>query len=352
MAAARFLTAALVEAGRIGCRLERDPLRGKPCTHAGALESTGQVRLVAAVDPDPERLAEFGRDWGVGLLYRSHLDLLEKERVDILAVASHTHTHAQIVVDAAASGKVRGIYCEKPIALTLEDADRMVEACERAGVALVIGHERRFGAHFFRARELVGSGELGEIRSVLGQALSGEPPALPRDQFGGGPLFHDGTHLTDLMNYFCGPVEWVIGKTGRAHGPQNVEHTASGLIGFESGATGFIEGGGRREYFAFELEIQGSRGVLRVGNRQPELWLARPSGRLSGFAELERAEFPDYTPNNGFTAAFEGLIRQLESGEPSLSTGRDGRAALAVILALYQSATRGGRRVRLQPDTA
>lgn len=344
---APFLTAALIGAGRIGCRLERDPLRGKPCTHAGALAATGRVRLVAAADPDPERLSEFGRDWGVGLLYNSHLDLLEKERVDILAVASPTSTHAEIVVDAARSGKVRGIYCEKPVALNLADADRMIQACEKAGVALVIGHERRFGAHFIKARELVTGGALGEIRTVIGQALSGEPPSIPRSEAGGGPLFHDGTHLTDLLGYFCGPVDWVTGRVRRAHGPKNIEHTASAMLGFESGALGFIEGGGRREYFAFELEVQGSAGVLRIGNRAPELWLARPSGRLSGFSELERAEFPAYTPNNGFTAAFEGLVREIETGERSLSTGADGRAALAIILAVYESAARGGKRVRV-----
>ena len=145
----------------------KDPLRGKPCTHAGALAATGQVRLVAAADPDPERLAQFGRDWDVDRLYRSHRELLEKERVDLLAVASPTDTHCEIVLDAAESGKVRGIYCEKPIALTLAEADRMISACEKAGVALVIGHERRFGAHFVKAREFIREGGLGEIRTVL-----------------------------------------------------------------------------------------------------------------------------------------------------------------------------------------
>lgn len=341
-----LLTAALIGTGRIGCLLEDDPLRGKPCTHAGALAATGRVRITAAADPDPERLARFGREWGVGLLYPSHRELLEKERVDILAVASPTSTHCGIVTEAARSGKVRGIYCEKPIALTLPEADLMVSACEQAGVALVIGHERRFGNHFIRARELVRQGALGEIRTVIGQALSAEPPALPRVDAGGGPLFHDGTHLTDLLGYFCGPVEWVIGRVGRAHGPRNVEHTASAMLGFESGATGFIEGGGRRRYFAFELEIQGSEGILSIGNRPPQLRLTRPSPRFSGFSELQPAEFPACVPNNGFTAGFESLIRRIESGEESVSTGRDGRRALEIILAVYESAAKGGKRVR------
>jgi len=341
------LTAALVGCGRIGWLLEDDPLRGKPCTHAGALSVDRRVKILAAADPDPQRLADFGSRFGVGALYPSHRELLDRHRVDLLAVAAPTECHADIVTEAAASGRVRGIYCEKPISRSLAEADRMIEACERAEVALVVGHERRFGAHFIKARELVAGGAIGRVRTLIGQALGGEPPAVLKSEAGGGPLLHDGTHLTDLFGYFCGPAAWVIGRVERSHGSQNIEHTASALVGMENGATGFIEGGGRRSYFAFDLEVQGEKGVVRIGNRPPELWLARPSPRLTGFSELIQADFPAYEPNNGFVAAFRALIEEIETGKPSLSTGRDGRAALEMILTIYESAARGEKRVRI-----
>ena len=327
--------------------LENDPLRGGPCTHAGALVSTGRVEIAAGADPHKSRLQAFSEAYDVGSLYPDHRALLEKHRVDILCVASPTTTHCEIVTEAAASGKVRGIYCEKPIARTLEEADRMIDACDKAGVALLIGHERRFGAHFIRAREMLDQGSIGEVRTVIGQALSGDPGSVLKSEAGGGPLLHDGTHLTDLLGYFLGAAEWVIGTVRRAHGPARVEHTASGMVGFPEGAMAFIEGGGRRKYFAFELELQGTEGVIGVGNSPPALWLADSSKRFSGFNELARVKFPEYTPNNGFVGAFEALIEEIETGVPSLSTGCDGREALAIILALYESAARGGRKVRL-----
>lgn len=341
------LTAAQVGAGRIGWLLERDPLRGKPCTHTGALRALG-VRLVAAADPDRSGLEDFGREFSIDRLYPDHRALLERERVDLLAVAAPTPFHCEIVCEAAASGQVRGIYCEKPIARSLTEADRMIAACARAGVALTIGHERRFGAHFVAARELVRSGRIGPVRTLIGQALCGAPGAIPLNEAGGGPLLHDGTHLTDLFGYFAGPAEWVIAQVRRGHGPRNIEHTAAAMIGMECGATGFLEGGGRRNYFSFELEIQGEEGILSIGNRPPELRLALPSPRLSGFRELQPAEFPAFTPNQGFVAAFQGLIDEIERGIPSLSGGKDGRDALELILAVYESARRGGRRVRLR----
>jgi predicted dehydrogenase len=340
-------TAALVGCGRIGQTLEQDPLRGKPCTHAGALSALGKVQLVAGADPDPEQATQFGRAFGVDDLYPDHTTLLQNHSVDILAVASPTDTHCRIVCDAAASGRVRGIYCEKPISRTVEEADLMIEACEKAGVALVIGHERRFGSHFKLARKLIADGSLGEIRTVIGQALSADPGKLPRELAGGGPLLHDGTHLTDLLGFFAGPAEWVIGNAQRSHGPRNVEHTASAMVGFRNGARGFIEGGGRRKYFAFDMEIQGERGILKIGNSPPSLMLTAPSERWSGFSELRETDFPAYKPNNGFVAAFEALLAEITIGTPSGSSGHDGRAALELILAVYESSARGGRRVRL-----
>jgi len=328
--------------------LEQDPLRGKPCTHAGALAAIDSVQIVAAADPDPERLQEFGSRFGVSSLYPSHRELLDNHCLDILTVASPTPTHCEIVTDAASSGRVRGIYCEKPISCTCDEADRMIEACEKGGVALLIGHERRFSAHFIRARELVREGAVGALRTALGQSLCSDPGAVLKAEAGGGSLLHDGTHLTDLFNYFCGPAEWVIGNVRRSHGPRMIEHTAAALVGFESGALGFIEGGGRRSYFAFELELQGTEGVLRVGNNPPQLRLSAASPRLSGFSELKPVKFPCYSPNNGFVASFEALIEEIETGFPSMSNGRDGKAALELILAVYESARRGGRRVRLK----
>ena len=309
---------------------------------------TGRVEIVAAADPERDRLEAFGRTWGVDRLYENHEQLLENNTVDILSIASPTATHCRIVCDGAASGKVRGIYCEKPISHTLEEADKMIRACEEAGVALTIGHERRFGAHFIRARELLRSGDIGEVRTLIGQALTGDPGSLSIDEAGGGPLLHDGTHLTDLMNFFCGRAEWVIGSVKRAHGSEKIEHTAYGMASFPHDVMAFIEGGGRRKYFTFELEIQGTNGVIGVGNSPPALWRAESSRRFFGFRELTEDLFPAYEPNNGFVAAFEGLIREMEGGEKSLSTGRDGRAALEFILALYESSKQGGIKINLK----
>jgi predicted dehydrogenase len=119
-----------------------------PHPHLAAWAAMPGVEVVAVCDIAPERLAECGREWGRrfpnAVRYADHRSMLAEARPDLLTVATPDHRHAGIVLDAVAAG-VRGIFCEKPIATTLAEADAMVAACAGAGVPLLINHSRRGG---------------------------------------------------------------------------------------------------------------------------------------------------------------------------------------------------------------
>ncbi len=344
----RTLKAGIIGCGRIGSLLEEDKLRGKPCTHAGGFYAVPGVRLDSGCDIDPARLKRFGRRWGVEKLYADYRDMLRREALDIVCIATWTHLHAAMAVEAARSG-VKGIYCEKPIASDLPQARRMVKVCEEKRVPLVINHERRWDAYYQKAHGIIQSGKIGEVRTIIGNALSGKPGKRRTAVYGGGGLFHDGTHLTDLFLYFGGPIAWVSGHDVRPHGRKYIEETALAVVGFQSGAHGFIEGGGARKYFHFELDIQGSEGRLLIGNGGRELHLVRKSKRFTGFQELERVSFPSIRNyESPFLGGARDLVRCVRTGASSRSSGRDGLNALRVILAVYQSARQKGKRIRLR----
>jgi len=337
----------IIGCGRIGSLLEDDPLRGKPCTHAGAVYQSPCTELITGCDIDQECLRSFGKRWKTNRLYTDYKEMLHKEELDIVCIAAWTHLHAEMAIAASEAG-VKGIYCEKPIALTLEQADTMLEVCRQLGVKIVVGHERRWDSHFQKARELIQEGVLGDIHTVIGNALSEAPHPHPVNIMGGGPLFHDGTHLTDLLRFFVGEVDWVIGHDERPHGEQYIEHTALGFLHFRNGAHGIIEGGGKREYFNFELDLQGSQGRLLIGNGVLQLSLAKPSQRYSGFVELTPRDFPHPEKSlNAFVEGLRDLIRCIEEDAESISSGHDGRSALEIILAIYKSASLGGQQVHL-----
>jgi len=336
----------IIGCGRIASILEDDPLRQKPCTHAGAFQLHPKTEIISASDINKERLAAFGKRWDVKRLYKDFNEMIKNEKLDIVSVAAWTEYHRDMVIAAAEAG-IRGIYCEKPIAVNIKQANEMVDICKKRGVKLVVGHERRWDPHYRKARELINKGVIGEVRTIVGNALSNSPPELPVDKYGGGPMFHDGTHLTDLLRFFAGDAEWVSGYDER-EAEDYIEKTALGLIRFKNGVNAVVEGGGVRKYFSFELDIQGSEGRILIGNGVKELYLTKPSHRFSGFQELERVEFPSPEMEiNPFLGGIEDLIGCMNNGHESISSGEDGRAALEIIMAIYESAKLGGKRVFL-----
>ncbi len=342
------LKVGVVGCGRIGSLLEEDPLRGKPCTHAGGFHSLSSLKLTAGCDIDPSRLQRFGKHWQVDRLYTDYEKMLHQENLDIICIATWTQLHAPMTLAAARAG-VKGIYCEKPIALQPEDARKMVRVCEQKKIPLIINHERRWDFYYQKARDLILSGKIGEVRTIIGNVLSWKPPKLLKKAHGGGALFHDGTHLTDLLLFFGGPVDWVSAHAVRPNGKQYIEHTASAMLRFKSEAIGFIEGGGDRNYFNFELDIQGSKGRLLIGNAGRELYVTKKSSRFTGFQELKQVPFPEPKRyQSPFVGGARDMVRCLRTGAPSISSGKDGLQALKVIHAVYKSAELNGKRVKVK----
>lgn len=342
------LRVGLIGCGRIGSLLEEDPLRGKPCTHAGGFSSLPSVKLAAGCDVDPVRLKRFGKRWGVDRLYADFKEMLRREDLDIVCIAAWTHWHASMAVEAARSG-VKGIYCEKPLAVNLAEGRKLVKVCEQKKIPLVINHERRWDPYYQKARDIIRSGKIGDVRTIIGNALSWKPSKLPVDVHGGGALFHDGTHLADLLLFFGGPLDWASGHETRPHGKKFIEETACAMIRFKSGALGFIEGGGARNYFNFELDIQGSKGRLLIGNNGRKLSLTRKSARFTGFRELQPAVFPEPKRHQSpFIGGARDMVNCIRAGRISASSGRDGLQALKVILAIYESARLHGKRIKIR----
>ena len=274
--------------------------------------------------------------------------MLHQEKLDVACIATWTSLHASMVMDAARLG-VKAIFCEKPIALNPHDGRQMVRFCKKKNVPLIINHERRWDSYYQKAKQIIATGKIGEIRTIVGNTLSSKLGKHPTRTHGGGALFHDGTHLTDLFLYFGGPVEWVSGHENRPYGKKHIEDTACGMIGFESGAIGFIEGGGARKYFNFELDIQGSEGRLLIGNNGRELYLTKKSKRFSGFQELEKVCFPEPKKIiNPFEGGAKETLKCIRTGEDGISSGKDGLKALDLIFTIYRSAELKGKKLKLK----
>lgn len=337
--------AAIVGLGRIAWTLEDDVKRDHPCTHAGALAQLEDVELVAGASRGEQSAKAFQERFHTRKAYTNYLEMVREEKIDIVGVCTNPETHAQIVVDLANAG-VKGILCEKPIALSLEDCDRMLKACQANGTILMTMHNRRFNALYRSAKALIQRGEIGDINAVIGICEGCKPNKNWQSEFEG-PLLHDATHLFDIMRYLLGDVEWVLSDVERAKPTDRVEDAAYSVMRFRNGVYGTTLVNERTDYMRFELEVQGSKGKMLLYTNEAYLWKYEDSKYASHFKELVQVPYPEATAKlYAYVEAYRELIGCMRAGRQSpTSSGLDGRAALEIIMAIYESKRRGCQRV-------
>ncbi len=324
----------------------RHPL---PYSHASALAMIPNARVVAVCELVPAMAQHFLDQWGDTWedihVYADYREMLAREEIDILSVCTPDNKHAAIVVDAADRG-VPAIFCEKPLATTLADADRMIEAVERNGTVFSVDHTRRWDPYFHRAKEIIDAGMIGTVRTVV--ATMHGPRAM---------IFRNGTHVVDLMNYYAGaPPTHVFAKLEegfedfteyRGDGGKEPasEPGASGFVMYANGVRGFYNGT-KGTYDAVEWDITGSDGRIRIGGMVAELWT-----REQGTGAQVCRPFPASMVMKGaIQGALEEIMHILAQGGTSRSTARDARMTVEVLLGMLASQQQGNKLIALHPD--
>lgn len=189
-------------------------------TIVGRMKHSDRLRIVAAVEAQPEAHRDFAASHGLAL-YGDYASVLAAPEIDAVILCTPNGLHTEQVAQAAAAGK--HVFCEKPLALTRAEAERSVAACREAGVVLGIGHERRFELAMQEVRRLVRDGALGTVMHAEANfshdKLSNVPPGDWRRSAKESPaagMTAMGIHLTDAYVSLFGPVEEVY-EIGRAH---------------------------------------------------------------------------------------------------------------------------------------
>ena len=321
----------------------RHPL---PYSHASALARIPGAEVVAVCDLIPEMTERFVQQWG-GVwpelrVYHDAGALLAGEDLDVVGVCTPDDRHADLVVAAAERG-VRAIMCEKPLATTLADADRMIAAIERNGTVVAVEHTRRWDPFFHRVKELIDAGRIGQVLSIVG-TLHGERAML----------FRNGTHILDLICYYAGAApervfarlepgydDFVAYRGDGGRDPAS-EPGASAYVEFANGVRAFYNGI-KGKIGQGEWDILGTAGRIRISATTAELWtLDEASG------ELVLRPFPAGMIMTGaLQAAYEELFQVMEQGGQTRSTARDGRQVVALIEAILASHHAGGRLVEV-----
>ena len=266
--------------------------------------------------------------------------------MEAVLIAAPARFHADLVVAAAGAGKA--VFCEKPMALTLADADRAIAAAQAAGVALQVGFNRRFDSGFRAAHDLVAAGRLGMpqlLRSLTRDPGIPDPSRVPPSTIFLETLIHDFDTLR-YLNPGAEAVEVYAVADALAYPDlkgQGLQDTAVVLVRFDNGAMATAEASFHAVYgYDIRGEVFGSAGMATAGDlRRTTMTYHGPEGVVSDTWRRNIDLFYDaYTAE---LAAFADCVRTGATPEPG---GQDARAALAIALAAIQSAA-NGRPVRL-----
>jgi len=304
--------------------------------HAVAYKKLRSCQMVACADIKEENAKAFQKKFKVAATYLNYQEMLEKENLDIVSICTWPSLHSRMVIDSAVAG-VKAIHCEKPMSDTWGAARLMSQECDRRGVQLTFNHQRRFGAPFQNARNLIREGAIGELRSV--EAACGN-------------LFDYGTHSIDLCNMLAGdvPIKWVISQIDYRNENfmfgAHIENQALTQWEYTHGAIGLAATGPGGKLIACHNRALGTDGEIQIGPQGkglPALRIRRYSGKKSGKWETidcgdEGMHGPGY-----INRAIKDMVDSLNDGtEPELSA-RKALNVTEIIFAAYESSRIRGR---------
>ena len=335
-----MLKFALVGCGRIAKR------------HSGLL-GMGQIegaKLVAACDSDGTKAADIGRQFSIPHFIDMHT-MMRSVAIDVVVVLTESGNHAKHVVELARHGK--HIVVEKPMALTLDDADAMIRACDESGVKLFVVKQNRFNVPVLKLRAALDAGRFGKL--VLGTVrVRWCRPQVYYDQdswrgtwaLDGGVLTNQASHHVDLLEWMMGEVDSVFAMSATALANIEAEDTAVVTLRFRNGALGVIEA----TTAARPTDLEGSISILGEGGTVV----------IGGFAVNEMLTWNFATPQTGdedvlkkysvnppnvygfgHQAYYEHVVDCINNNRQHLVDGLTGKKSLELINAIYESIETG-----------
>ncbi len=316
--------------------------------HAEAIRATHAARVAGVCDADAARARSVGDAWGVP--WSTDLEsALAWGAVDAAVICTPSGLHAQQALAALRAGK--HVLIEKPIALSLADADEVVAAGRAHDLVVSTVSQRRFEPVIQEVRRVLASGVLGPVAYVEGTTLDYRPQSYYASgawrgtrALDGGALMNQGIHTVDLVRWLAGPIVRVAGQTATVAKEMEAEDTASAAVTFASGALGsLVATTSAYPGVPHDLRIHAERGYIHLRDGAIAGWevdgVPRPSEPDDPAGQADAATWG--TTFVGHARQYADVTRAILDHRAPAISGLDGRNTLAVVLAVYESAATG-----------
>ena len=318
--------------------------------HIKSIQELEGCTLIGMSSADPERARLAAQKFQTPT-FSNHLELIQHPDVQVICICTASGNHLEPCLAAAKAGK--HVLVEKPLEVSLERADQMIVACEEAGIQLGCVFQNRFSPDYLRLKQAIAEGHLGKLllgnayikwyRSDTYYSSSSWKGTLKGD--GGAALINQGIHTIDLLLDLMGTVKSVFGKIRTVLHDIEGEDLGLGILQFENGALGTIEGSTSiYPGYPARLEIYGDQGsiLLEAGQIvEYNLKSGKNQELTTKSTSSTGASDPNAIGHQLHKAQIKDFVEAIQLNRPPIVDGKTGRKALELILKLYESSKTG-----------
>lgn len=314
--------------------------------HAQIFANEPRAELVAVVDQNMERAGALAAQLGKGVrAYATHQELLDAEKLDLVSICTPDHLHLEPALAIAAKGV--NLFVEKPIASTIEDAQKIVDACKAANVKLGIGYLLRFDPRYYKARELITSGQIGTPIHIYARRNSARTEG-PKRYAGTLPLaLHVTVHDVDMVLWMLQgqkPISVYAQQTDILLGPIGTQDTIAGIVRFSGGTVVNFESawslpGGARHMIDARMEMIGTEGSFEVQCGDSGLYFA--DNQTSREIDTQHWPIIEGRVGGDLKLQLASVLEWLDGGPSQVASGEEAILSLELTRALIQSAETG-----------
>lgn len=319
-----YIKTLLVGCGNIAGGFDIDQ-NGPPSTHAGAYKNNSNFEIIGCIDPDKKRLLKFSEDWSIKHKF-SNLHEAKDSNLDfdVISICSPTLFHFENIFDAIKL-KPKVIFCEKPLAKKYEDAIKLKNMCAKEDIMLAVNYTRRWDPKVEILKNEINTGDLGDIRSVIGYYNKG--------------ILNNGSHMVDLLNYLFGSLEIVTAITPVSDF-FNDDPTVTALLKTKNEIPIHLLTAHASDYELFELEIIGSKKIksMRDGGLNWSSRMIVENQRFKDYKNVGKEVYSEGRYLESMTFAVENIYNYITTGEKIKCTGHEACKALKICFDIQKIA--------------
>ncbi|MFA6253145.1 MAG: Gfo/Idh/MocA family oxidoreductase [Patescibacteria group bacterium] len=330
----KLYKAAVIGCGRIGALPVSLKKSNRPKTHAEAYQLNSKIQLAGLVDTDKNKLKLVKKFYPGVPIFTDPIEMLEKIKPDIVSITTAPKSHSKLICLAAKSG-CRLIFCEKPISLSINEAEEAVKYCQKRGSKLLINHHRHFDPLVNKWKKKIDDGLIGPI-------------------YQGTAYYHNGffnymTHMLDLMRMVLGEADSVCGWYNKITSSEDSDVNIDGWIKFKKGTLVSIHSL-TKDYGFFDLDLLGEKGRVTFkafGSTKIEYQKKIKNKFYSGYYDLSEPK-KEGKLRSPIQISINRAVSVLDGKSKQISTGQDAMVILKILLAFKKSADLGNKEIKLK----